>query len=234
MTADGGAGRAEGAEEDERPGLTAALGAGAAGAAVVLFILLRIMAVAHWDWFVAGEVADSMDFSDLLGVVLGTLFGRPHLTAVGVMCVAPLALADLYWYVRRHRRATIGRLLLVAFLAAAVFALTTTLGIVWLPVGIAFLTAIVGALSVWWMRGATDVVHRLFRLTGGVALVLTFAFSALVDTPWQLREHIEMEQGIIDGYVLEVTPGFVRVLTEEPREVKFLLTSQIKSRTIVE
>lgn len=210
-----------------------ALGAGIAGGAVVLFLLLRIMAIAHWDWFVAGDIADSMNFGDAIGVVLGTLFARPTITAIAVMLLMPLAGVDLVWSTMTHRRLQIGRALFVAFLTAALVALTTTIHVWWLPTGVVVIGALLALMRAGWSHG---VGHRLIvgllRATGVLSATAALLFAVLIDTPWLIREQIETEQETIDGYVLETPSGFLKVLTDDPREVRILISGDVLSRTI--
>ncbi len=225
-------------EEDTEEALAAAakkvptLGTSVASGAV-LFILLRIMAVAHWDWNVAGLIADSMNFNDTIGVVLGTLFGRPMLMSIGVLMLTPLAGVDLIWQVKKNKQPPIGLLLFVPFLVASTVALSSTQRNWWLPAGIVALFLVLLLLRIYWRtKAGRQALLKLFRATWGLAAAWVFLFAVLIDTPWMGRERIQTtDQGVVDGYVLQVSPGFVRVLDHNPRKVRFILTGNIQSRT---
>ncbi|PID63674.1 MAG: hypothetical protein CSB44_01000 [Gammaproteobacteria bacterium] len=84
----------------------------------------------------------------------------------------------------------------------------------------------------WRTEAGRQVLLRLFRATWGLAAAWVFLFAVLIDTPWMGRERIQTtDQGVVDGYVLQVSPGFVRVLDDNPRKVRFILTGNIQSRT---
>lgn len=227
------AGTEEGTTEPKR--LQLASGAGLAGGLIVLFLLLRIMAIAHWDWYIAAEIADSMNFGDSLLVVLGTLFAQPNLMAIIVIVLFPLSAVDLFWRTREKRGGLLGLLLLVSFLIIAAAALTTTLGMWWVPAASAVITAVLAAMRYRWRTGRRRAfITTVLRATGVLSVACALVLSIVVDTPWMLREQITTTDKTIDGYVLETPSGFLKVLNEEPRQVEIILSDEVTSRTIIE
>lgn len=59
----------------------------------MLVLLLRLLAVAHYDWRVAFALAGSVNVGDVIGVVVGTFLGAGTLTGVPLALVPPLAVA---------------------------------------------------------------------------------------------------------------------------------------------
>ncbi|PIF04962.1 MAG: hypothetical protein CSA63_00220 [Propionibacterium sp.] len=208
------------------------LGTGVVSGAV-LFILLRILAVAHWDWTVAGLIAESMHFHDAIGIVLGTLFWRADMTAVAVMVLTPVAAVSLIWRIKHRRPAQIAVVFALPLLVAATVSLTASQHMWWLPLGVVVLFVVLLLLWKYWgTEKGKRAFQRLLLATGALVAVWLFLFAVLIDTPWVGREHIEItDRGVVDGYVLEVEPGFVKVLAEEPREISFVLPADIESRT---
>ncbi|MDN5820573.1 MAG: hypothetical protein L0H39_03700, partial [Brachybacterium sp.] len=57
--------------------------------------------------------------------------------------------------------------------------------------------------------------------------------AAFSSTPWIERENIELGSGeVVQGYVLEVESGFVKVLDED-RQVRIIISGDIASRSFV-
>ncbi|MFC4056375.1 hypothetical protein ACFOY4_42390 [Actinomadura syzygii] len=78
-----------------------ATGVNAVGLGGILFLLLRLLAVAHYNWHVAFSLASSVNFGDVIGVVVGTFLGAATLTGVLLAVVLPLAFARHVQHVRR-------------------------------------------------------------------------------------------------------------------------------------
>ena len=202
---------------------------------VVLFLLLRIMAIAHWDWYIAAEIADSMNFGDSLVVVLGTLFARPGVTAVTVIVLFPLSVVDLYWRAREKRDGLAALFLLVSLLTVAAAALAISLKMWWLPAAAAVITVGLAAMRYSWRTGRRRAfIMSVLRTTGTLSVLSAVVLSVVIDTPWMLRDQITTTEGAIDGYVPETPSGFLKVLTEESREVKIVLSKDVTEREIVE
>lgn len=216
-------------------GTGVAAGAGLAGSAVVLFLLLRVMAVAHWHWSVAEDIAESVNFSSALGAVLGTLFARPEITGALVMLLAPLAIVDLVWCWIQHWPGSLGRWLLAVFFGVVLAVLTTTFGWWWLLTGSLILTGVLLAMRLSWRSGRRHTfIRTLLRGSGIFSLAAALILCVVVDTPWMVHERITTENEVVDGYVLETPSGFLRVLTDQPREVRILISGDVESREIIE
>ncbi|QUL79653.1 hypothetical protein [Brevibacterium sp. SMBL_HHYL_HB1] len=67
-----------------------------------------------------------------------------------------------------------------------------------------------------------------------LAIIAALAMSTLIDTPWMLHEQIETDQETLDGYVIETPSGFLKVLVDDPREVRILNSSDVVSRVIID
>lgn len=70
------AGPNDGEGEAPAPGGTMGRDVGLSAGAAVLFLLLRVMAVSHWDWSTAFALADVVDFGDAVTIIFGTLFAE--------------------------------------------------------------------------------------------------------------------------------------------------------------
>ena len=177
-----------------------ASGAGLAGGMVVLFLLLRIMAIAHWDLYIAAEVADSMNFGDSLVIVLGTLFARPGLMAATVLVLFPLSAVDLYWGARQKRDGLTALFLCVSLLIVAAAALTITLKMWWLPAAAVLITVALAAMRYSWRTGRRKAfITTVLRTIGALTVASAVVLSVVIDTPWVLREQITTDEETIDG-----------------------------------
>ncbi len=201
----------------------------------ILFLLLRIMAVAEWDWYIAGMIVDSINFGDVMGVFLGTLFSRPVLMSIGVLILTPLSIINLIWRIKDGKTPSFGLILLILFLGVLIISITSTLHNWWLPIGIAVVSFVLLILRLFWQHGAGQRLFlKLFKATKAVAVVWILLFAVLIDTPWMEEEKIETTNGTVNGYVLQVTAGFMKVLSNKPRKVTYIPLKEVKSRTIVE
>lgn len=222
-------------DSSPRPSIPFVRDAGIAGGAVVLFLLVRIMAIAHWDWPVASDVADSINFSDAVGAVLGTLFARPTVTAIVIMFILPLSVVEFVWCLLDKNPRIIGRVLFVVFLGTATTALILTFHMWWLLIGATALGAVLTLMRIFWKHGyRRQSIVGLLRATGVLAIIAALAMSTLIDTPWMLHEQIETDQETLDGYVIETPSGFLKVLVDDPREVRILNSSDVVSRVIID
>lgn len=212
-----------------------AAGAGLVGSAVVLFLLLRVIAVAHWDWAVAGDIADSVNFNSALGAVLGTLFARPEITGALVIILTPLAAVDLIWSWGKGSLGSLGQWLLAIFFGIVLTMLTTTFGWWWLVAGSVLLTVLVLVLRISWRSGRRHkFIATLLRRTGVLSLAAALVLSVALDTPWNLYERISTKDEVIDGYVLKNESGFLRVLEDSPRKVRILISGDVVSRELLD
>lgn len=207
---------------------TLSLGAGAAG----LFLLLRVMAISHWDWHTAFAVADVMDFSDAISIIYGTLFAEPVYTGILVMWLLPLVAIRLTWPVSHPQFAVTSSVMLLAALGTCTVALVITFDEWWVLLGAMLIAAVLVGLRLAWRRGnihrVTIQVLRTMPVTGSIgALIL----SSVVTAPWTPLEHIRTDAGVLDAYTIKVESGYLRVLTENRRHMKIIPRDQVKARS---
>ncbi|KAM9861606.1 hypothetical protein ACI1US_02508 [Leucobacter sp. BZR 635] len=205
-----------------------------------LFLLLRLLAVSEWDWNTAGAIADSLDFGDALPIAFGTLFARPELTGILVAVLLPFALLRALWPLSGHGSSGGHGTLSLSGVLAAIALVTVavvwvrTFNSWWVVIGAVVLGGILLAARLIWRRGVgRRVVLGVLRSAGALAVVGVLGLAVAVDTPWMSKERIDAGDGPFEGWVLEVQPGFVKVLTEE-RDVLVLFTGDIVERELVE
>lgn len=207
-------------------------GLGLSAGAAVLFLLLRMMAVARWDWNTAFQIADVVDFGDSLAIAFGTLFAQPLYSGILIMGLLPLVVLRLIFPVRKRTLGFIPDAMLLAVLLACTVTLIRSYGEWWLPAGSAVIAALlIGAR----LSPRRSVLRRaattLLRSIGGIAVAGALALAGLVSSPWTPLEQIETDQGTIQGYVIKVESGYLRVLTDDPREMIILMGDDVISRT---
>ena len=200
-----------------------------------LFLLLRLLAVSEWNWGTAGAVADSFDFGDALPIAFGTLFARPELTGALIALLLPLALLHVLWPIGgRVGLPSLGRVLAAVALVTVAYVWIRTFHSWWVGIGALAFGGILVAARLIWTRGVGHrIVAGIMRSVGGIAVIGVLLLAVLVDTPWVSKERIETGSGAIEGWVLEVQPGFLKVLTEQ-REVEILPTADVTARRIIE
>ena len=207
--------------------------AGRTAGFVVLFLYVRLMAVSGWQWDTAASIADSFSFSDAVPIVFGTLFELPALTGALLALVLPLALFRLYW-LSRHKR--FGSAMTDVFLAVAIIATMFVLyrsEKIWWPfiVGLLLAAALLITSRVYRANAeAREFFSLVGKHVGRVVVVALMFLAVFVTTPWMPHETIVTDDGKITGYVLESSPGFLRVLTDD-REVLILPDGEVTSRT---
>lgn len=194
-----------------------------------VFLILRIFAVSGYDWNTAFAVSTTLGLSDGLSLLLGSLMAGHLLTAVLLTFVLPLLMAAYLWGPHGHR---------------PVVVLFTTIGLV-------TLVALTVSFHTWWLPPATLVVFAGFALlhglaphrprlrqastaamssVGWVAGMAVLLVAAFVQTPWVPHERIATTDGILTGYVLQVEPGYLNVLTDA-HEFVILTDADVRSRS---
>lgn len=217
--------------EDSLSAGEAATGAGITAAVVVMFLFLRLLAVSGWNWKVAADIADSFDFDDAIPIVFGTLFELPLATGIASSVILPLAIYRLYLMrVDNDRKWKVSDWFVIILLAVVLYVLWSTYDMWWTVSIAVILTVLLGLFAKYVKKGPFhDTVVALARRTGTMLIVGILVLAVVVSTPWNVKERIVTSHGVIEGHVLETTPGFVKVLTDD-REVVIFLTSDIKSR----
>lgn len=200
-----------------------------------LFYFLRILAVAKWDWDTAAEVAATVGFGDAAAILLGTVFAEPLFTGALIVTLTPLVIITLIWPTKDDRTTTAVFSIFLAGIAALAVSLTVSFGEWWITIGALLATAALAAVRMLWKRGR---IHRatmkLLRSLGVVGIVGALAMAAGVSTPWVALERIDTVSGPIHGYVLETPSGFLKVLTDDPREVITLISSDVSAREVTD
>ncbi|MFJ6674422.1 hypothetical protein ACIQMJ_25240 [Actinosynnema sp. NPDC091369] len=190
--------------------------------AAVLFVLLRLLAVSHYDWHTAFALLHTLDLEDAPGLFLGTFMADASISSALLVVMVPLTV--FYAVGRRSRAAPLAVAVLVAFLVAHVLSYHRW----WVPVGAVVFTVL--AVLVERMRrlhAQTDFVLRRFGyVVGAVALVL----AAVVGAPWVPLERIEVAGDTVEVYVMETSPGFLKVLGAQERGFRILRAEDVRSR----
>ncbi len=222
-------------ETDERPDDSLSVQLGTTAAVAVLFLVLRMLAVAQWDWHTVAAIADTFDFADAFPIAFGTVAGQPVLTGAFVAVLLPLFALRVLWPTDRHRGTiTVSTVLGAVTLATIALSMTVTFHNPWTLIGALVVGLLFVALRLWSRRGTVhDLLirasRRVWLLTAAGVLVL----AAVNDAPWMGEELIHTDSGVIDGFVLEAEPGFLHVLTHD-REVVIVPDSEVHSRELVD
>ncbi|WNV83283.1 hypothetical protein [Umezawaea sp. Da 62-37] len=199
--------------------------------AAVLFVLLRLLAVAHYDWHTAFALLHTLDLDDAPGLFLGTFMADPRISSVLLIVALPFTVAYLQaTRVDRSRMRFAGTLLLVV-LVALLISHVKTYHYWWVPAGAAALAAVLVLL---------ERAHRHPRLRDPIAFVLhrsgastviaALVVAAVVATPWVPLERVETTSGTHEYYVVDTPPGFLKVLEAETREFRILRADDVRSR----
>ncbi|MCC8243775.1 hypothetical protein [Saccharothrix luteola] len=190
--------------------------------AAVMFVLLRLLAVSHYDWHTAFALLHTLDLEDAPGLFLGTFMADKWISSVLLVVMVPLTV--FYAVGRRSRVAPLVVAVLSAFLVAHVLSYHWW----WVPVGAVALTVVLVFVErVRRLHAQMDFVLRRFGyVVGGVALVV----AAVVATPWVPLERIETSGDTIEAYVMETSPGFLKVLGARERGFRILRAEDVRSR----
>ncbi|MEJ2853633.1 MULTISPECIES: hypothetical protein [unclassified Saccharothrix] len=192
--------------------------------AAVLFVLLRLLAVSRYDWHTTFALLHTLDLEDAPGLFLGTFMADQRISSVLLVLMVPLTV--FYSAATRSRAAPLAVTVLVAFLVAHVL----TYHQWWVPVAAVGMAAALAVIAVRHRDNepgpAKFVLRRIGWIVGAVALVV----AAVVGTPWVPGERIETNDGTIEAYVVETSPGFLKVLVAEDREFRILRDEDVRSR----
>ncbi len=203
------------------------IGAGAA----VLFLMLRLLAVADWDWNTAASIMAATDVNDALTIVFGTLMADAAFTGALVALLLPIMLLKLVWPIHGARTGFVDTCVTLALLIAAAVALSATFRYVWVPAGAVVVGLAMITMRLSWRRGRlrrfTDFLFRRAALIAGIGVL---ALVGVVTTPWVPLEDIVTRTETVHAYVLKAEPGFLTVLTEPDREVRVITTADVIER----
>ncbi|APE32680.1 hypothetical protein BOX37_00305 [Nocardia mangyaensis] len=200
-----------------------------------LFLLLRLFAITDYDWNAAFSVAGTIGIDDVAAMVLGTLMASPVLGGVALGILLPVAVI---------RQVRAGRP-----------SWTNAGNLAWLIVVALFTASLLWTFRMWWVLGlaaAVGLALYLLSRTGkrdpegarfarwfmsSSALIVTVAaliLAASVQVPWVSLEHIHTTAGMVEGYVLENPPGYLKVLLEAGREIVIIDTADVTGRQEIE
>lgn len=227
-------------------------GVGVPGGIAILFVLLRILAVSHWNWATATSVAGTIDLQSIFQMGMGTLFARPGLTGLVVMILLPLVVLSLVWPSPGQARWALTPTLFATVLGAIAVSRVVSSRSWWLPIGVLVIAGVLGGVYRRWSGVLEHRIVAILRRSSNIALLLgVLILAATIDTPWLERERIvvtsatatqvvapagqdpPVEVDTATGYVLAVEPGFVQVLTDD-RDVVILRTDQVVSREVID
>lgn len=179
-------------------------------------------------------VAETVGFGDAATILLGTIFAKPMFTGALIVVLTPIIVVTLIWPPSKDRRTpVITGLALLALLAIAV-SLTISRGEWWIILGALLGTAALALVRVRWAQGRTHrATLKLLRSLGIIGTLAALVMAAGISTPWVALERIHTDEEVIEGYVLETPSGFLKVLTDEPREVLTLISSTVTARDLM-
>lgn len=187
--------------------------------AAVLFVLLRLLAVSHYNWHTAFALLHTLELDDAPGLFIGTFMADDRISTVLLMVVTP---ATAFFYIRTRKdpeRASTTALLALVVLVALIVSQTLTYYRWWLSAG----AVAIGAVMFLAIRNARWLLRWFVWLAAGAALVV----AAVVSTPWVPKERIN---GKDEVYVMETSPGFLKVLKAQDREFAILRTEDVLKR----
>lgn len=210
--------------EDGPSGLSGAAHLAAWG---FVFLILRIFAVADYNWETAFLVSTTLGLDDGLALLFGSLMAGHVLTSVLLILVVPLLIAAYVWGPRQHRPIA---MLLTTVGLVTLAALTVSFRNWWLPLvmGAVFAAIVVTGRMAHGSRLRRVLISTLGRVSW-VAGVSALVVAAVVPTPWVPLEKIDTTHGTVTGHVLSIDSGYLNVLTDE-QEFVIILSSDVRSR----
>lgn len=222
--------KAEAARADGDGEASGATVVGVSAGALVIFLLLRILAVSHWDWEVASRVLDAFDFGDSVGIIAGTAFSSPVLAAAVLAAVTPFVLLRVTWHRHRHR-ISMSAMALAVLCAAMLLSVAVSDGLWWAPTVCAVLTAaLYYAGQVDQGKAFRRAVHWLVARSWVIAVIGALILAVAVEAPWSSLETITLRNGTsVDAYVLQETPSALHVL-RPGGDVEVLLNADVTGR----
>ncbi|MFC4337552.1 hypothetical protein [Salininema proteolyticum] len=196
----------------------------------VLFLLLRLFAVVDYNWDSAFAIAETMGVDDIPSIMFGSLLGERFYHGFFLAVLLPFTVGRQIRLGRPLREHT-ANLALLVIAAVLMFSYVATYRDWWM-LGV---TAVLMALELVWIRRrkgwgeefATYVSVHFWK----IVLVAVFLSAALLRTPWVPLERIELADGeTVEGYVMDTPSGFLKVLEEEGREIRILISGDVESR----
>ncbi|MQY09297.1 hypothetical protein [Actinomadura macrotermitis] len=210
-------------------GKSAGKAANSAAFAGLLFLLLRLLAVTHYDWESAFAMADTINFDDVIGVLIGTFLGASTLTGLLLALLLPFLAARHWAHIRAGDWSHLQTLFILVMTGVFVSVLLTSRRWTLLLVVLA-----AGALTIAALHRSgrgSRLVTAAYSAIGTLLAAALLVLGGLTDTVWVPLERITLTDGTtVKGYVVGSDPGFVKVLLEEDRAVETYDDSQVASR----
>ncbi|GAB3276061.1 hypothetical protein GCM10027589_01560 [Actinocorallia lasiicapitis] len=205
-------------------GITAAL-------AALLFVILRLLAVTHYEWESAFALSDSINFDDTLGVLIGTFLGEPTWTAVLVSFLLPLLVGD---HLRQLRdgRWVIGPALGIIVLAG-IFVMALTTFRLW-PALMVLIIGSVARTVVWRTPRGEELLDRFAARSGLLVMIAVLFMAGVTDSMWVPKERITLTDGDLVGYVVADDGSFLVILVDETRKITMVDADRATARTELE
>ena len=210
-----------------RPGGSKAANTVALGG--LAFLLLRLLAVSHYNWRVAFSLSDCINFNDVIGVVVGTFLGANTFTAILLAVILPLALARHFRHVKEGAWAP-HQTVLIAFTVGIFVAAVVTFRDWPTLLLILAASAVVLAVLRWSSRGRR-VAGELVAKTNAIILLGLLLLAGTTGTVWVPKEIITMKNGErFEAYVMKTASPFLIVLTARDRKDEIIVATDVASR----
>ena len=202
------------------------------GSAAVLFVLLRLLAVSHYDWHTAFALLHTLDLDDAPGLFLGTFMADARISSVLLILALPFTFLYLAATRVDRKQVRFGGTLVLVVLVALLISHVKTYHRWWVPAGAVALAVVLVLLERAHRHPRLrDPITFLLRRSGVSVMVTALVVAAVVATPWVPLERVETAGGTHDYYVVDTSPGFLKVLGAEDREFEILRTDEVESRT---
>ncbi|MFB7877181.1 MULTISPECIES: hypothetical protein [unclassified Nocardia] len=211
-----------------------AMGLSATGVAG-LFLLLRLFAVTDYDWNAAFSLVATLGIGDVAAMVLGTLMAAPILGGLALAILFPTAVVHQI-ALGRPGRENAGNLTWLITVTLFFVSLLWTFRMWWVPVVAVLVGAVLAALVLPRRdrREHSRFAHWFLRSSLLIVTVAALILAAVVQDPWVSLERIHTRDGVLEGYVMENPPGFLKVLLERGREIVILDIADVTGREEVD
>jgi hypothetical protein len=201
------------------------------GGAAVLFVLLRLLAVSHYDWHTAFALLHTLDLDDAPGLFLGTFMADARISSVLLILALPFTFLYLAATRVGRERVRFGGVFVLVVLVALLISHVKTYHHWWVPVGAVALSVVLVLLERAHRHPRLrDPIAFLMRRSGVSVVVVALVVAAVVATPWVPLERVETTGGAHDYYVVDTQPGFLKVLGAEDRKFEILRDDEVRSR----